>query len=239
MAGVWVLLMMAMLGTEKAVELPKQLARHQSSRTLVTISENGTAPVTASARELNRAEAGDEPATLLWPTRTTRLSSTFGYRINPLTGENQLHRGVDVPAPCGTEVVAVEEGVVTFADWTDTAGNTISITHEGGWITRYAHLSKLRVHAGDRVEAGALIGFSGDTGTLSTGPHLHFEIWTGHTAVDPMAFRFRVMTGTAAPSPAVACGASKQPAAAAVGSMEVPKHDDIEAQYAALVHHRR
>jgi murein DD-endopeptidase MepM/ murein hydrolase activator NlpD len=234
--------MMAVLGTEKPVELPKQLARHQSSRTLVTISENGNAPVTqarASAQRAEVGEAGDESATLLWPTRSTRLSSGFGYRVNPVTGENQLHRGVDIPVPCGTEVVAVEEGVVTFADWTDTSGNTISITHEGGWITRYAHLSKLRVHAGQRVDAGATLGFSGDTGTLSSGPHLHLEIWTGHTAVDPMAFRFRVLTGTPAPSPVVACGASRQAAQAAVGSMELPKHDDIEAQYAALVHHRR
>jgi murein DD-endopeptidase MepM/ murein hydrolase activator NlpD len=238
-AGFWVLIMSAVLGTEKDVELPKQLARHQSSQTLVWISENRDVPVTAPARNrMMRGETGSEVATLLWPTRTTRLSSTFGWRVNPVTGENQIHRGVDIPAPCGTEVRAVEDGVVTFADWTDSSGNTLSVTHEGGWITRYAHLSKLTVLAGQRVAAGELIGFTGDTGKLCTGPHLHFEIWTGHTAVDPMAFRFREQTGPAVTVAAAACGTSRRAATNAVGSMDVPRSSEVEAQYSQLVGHR-
>jgi murein DD-endopeptidase MepM/ murein hydrolase activator NlpD len=233
-AGAWVLVMALVLGTERKVELPAQLAKHHLAGPLVTISENTDPRYVPASREdaMARVDA-TEPASLLWPTRTTRLSSTFGYRINPITGEGQLHRGVDVPAPCGSEVVAVEEGTVTFAEWTESSGNTISIAHEGGWVTRYAHLSRLAVHAGQHVAAGAHLGLTGDTGALSTGPHLHFEIWSGKSAVDPMAFRYRELRSAPAPSTAVACGKARPATAVAMGSMETP--NSIEAKYASII----
>jgi murein DD-endopeptidase MepM/ murein hydrolase activator NlpD len=216
--GVWVLLMSAVAGTERAVQLPDQLKKHHTQRPLVTISENGgDTRSMPTAQQDALAPISDEPASLLWPVRGTHLSSTFGFRINPITGEGQVHRGVDVPVPCGSEVVAVEEGTVTFAEWTAGGGNTVGIAHDGGWVTRYAHLARLAVRPGQHVSAGQLLGDSGDTGAFSTGPHLHFEIWSGHTAVDPMAFNYRQQSGVAHPATAVACG--KQ-AATAMGSAD-------------------
>jgi murein DD-endopeptidase MepM/ murein hydrolase activator NlpD len=242
--GCWVLVMTFVLGSTRPVVLPKQLASRHVSGPIVTISANTWTE--ADARPQRPVEAGsdDQSASLMWPTRVARLSSTFGYRINPISHEGQVHQGIDVPAPCGTEVVAAEEGIVTVAEWTHTAGNIVVIAHDGGWVTRYLHLSRSRVHAGQRVGAGELIAFSGDTGSMSTGPHLHFEVWSGKTAVDPMSFRYRALGGTAHPL-AVVCEKTSRPqlAAAPTLSRSEPEADpaaaSVEQMYARLVAPRR
>lgn len=134
--------------------------------------------------------AAAEKVMLTWPIRALKLSSGFGHRVHPVTGDRRLHRGVDVPAPCGTEVVAVEDGTVIFSDWTDSAGNVIKLSHDGGWQTVYMHLARTLVAPGMKVKAGELLALSGSTGRLTTGPHLHFEIHKGTSPFNPLAFYF-------------------------------------------------
>ncbi|KRE45502.1 M23 family metallopeptidase [Paenibacillus sp. Soil522] len=128
------------------------------------------------------------PGEFLWPVPGIyRLTSTFGLRVHPVTGEHSFHDGIDIGAPKGHDVLAAKSGVVTLAeeDW-GTAGNTIIIQH-GSEETRYYHLSAFDVTAGMYVPAGEKIGEVGSTGR-STGPHLHFEVRINGEPVNPMMF---------------------------------------------------
>jgi len=102
-------------------------------------------------------------------------ASGFGYRIDPFTGQQAMHEGIDFIIDTGTPVVAAAGGVVQFAGFHPQYGNMIDIDHGSDLVTRYAHLSKLTVKEGDVVQRGRRIGDSGNTGR-STGPHLHFEV---------------------------------------------------------------
>lgn len=108
------------------------------------------------------------------PLEYSRVSSGFATRMHPILKEWQRHRGVDYTAPSGTPVRAVADGVVEFAGVRNGYGNVIEIRHGGERSTLYAHLSRLDVRPGQRVEQGARIGAVGATG-WATGPHLHFE----------------------------------------------------------------
>lgn len=128
------------------------------------------------------------PGEFLWPVPGIyRLTSTFGLRVHPVTGEHSFHDGIDIGAPKGHDVLAANSGVVILAekDW-GTAGHTI-IIQNGSEETRYYHLSAFDVTAGMYVTAGEKIGEVGSTGR-STGPHLHFEIRLSGNLVNPMMF---------------------------------------------------
>ncbi len=118
------------------------------------------------------------------PLASGRISSPFGYRRHPVTGEWKLHSGIDLAAPEGTPVMASSSGKVNFAGNKGSYGNVIFIDHEGGNQTRYAHLSKIAVSTGQMVKGGQIIGYVGSTGR-ATGPHLHFEYRVGGKPVDP------------------------------------------------------
>jgi murein DD-endopeptidase MepM/ murein hydrolase activator NlpD len=109
-----------------------------------------------------------------------RYSSGFGYRWG------RMHTGIDYSAPQGTSVRAADSGVVTSVGWNGAYGKEIIVNH-GGFITRYAHLSTYKVSVGDRVHRGDVIAGSGNTGN-STGPHLHFEVIVGGTALNPALY---------------------------------------------------
>jgi len=119
-------------------------------------------------------------------TTTAPLSSKFGWRQDPLTGEARFHHGVDIAVAYGHDVKAAADGVVSFAGVQNGYGNTVVIDHEGGKQTRYAHLSQELVRAGDVVSEGQVLGKSGNSGR-STGPHLHFEMLVNGRPVDPVA----------------------------------------------------
>lgn len=105
------------------------------------------------------------------------ISSVFGYRIHPITGEERFHQGTDIAAPEGTPVLAAWEGRVEIAGWLGGLGFAVVISHDNGSReTRYGHLSQILVEPGQTVSKGQPIGLVGSTG-MSTGPHLHFEIW--------------------------------------------------------------
>ncbi|MBC8130722.1 MAG: peptidoglycan DD-metalloendopeptidase family protein [Rhizobiaceae bacterium] len=115
------------------------------------------------------------------------MTSTFGPRRHPILKSVRLHKGVDWAAPTGTPVVAAFAGTIGYAGGGEDYGNLVKIEHAGGRETRYAHLSRFAegLAAGTVVEAGTTIGYVGTTG-LSTGPHLHFELYAGGSAIDPL-----------------------------------------------------
>ena len=121
------------------------------------------------------------------PVNTGWFSSNFGWRIDPFTGRNTFHEGVDFIAEIGSTVVAAGGGVVVYSDNNSEYGSMIEIDHGNGLVTRYAHLSKRMVKIGDVVLRGGKIGEVGNTGR-STGPHLHFEVRFKGASQNPVRF---------------------------------------------------
>lgn len=114
----------------------------------------------------------------------TRISSPYGYRPHPITGTRKLHTGIDYAAPYGTAIYAAEDGKVLTSGWINGYGYTVTINHGGGYVTLYAHCSKLLVSAGQTVTKGQTIAKVGSTGN-STGNHLHFEVKVNGAAQNP------------------------------------------------------
>lgn len=126
---------------------------------------------------------------LSWPVAPgTRVSSPFGWREHPILGRGQLHTGVDLSVPEGTNVKVVSDGVVRRASEDAVNGRIVVVDHGHGVWTAYCHNSRLLVAVGQRVRAGEVISESGNTGR-STGPHLHYQLELGHKPMDPFAFR--------------------------------------------------
>ncbi|RTZ44756.1 M23 family metallopeptidase [Candidimonas sp. SYP-B2681] len=115
------------------------------------------------------------------------LSSSFGWRRNPVTGRHAMHEGLDFAAPKGTPIHAASGGVVTEAGYRPDYGKLVEINHGNGLLTRYAHASAINVKRGDLVEKGHLIARVGSTGR-STGAHLHFEVRMAGHPLDPTLF---------------------------------------------------
>ena len=127
------------------------------------------------------------PPTYIKPISGGRLSSNFGRRKAPTKGASSYHKGVDWSVPVGTAVFASCGGTVAKAGWGSGYGYCVYINHEDGRQTRYGHLSKVLVKAGQTVKQGERIALSGNTG-VSTGPHLHFEILIGGSQVNPLKY---------------------------------------------------
>jgi murein DD-endopeptidase MepM/ murein hydrolase activator NlpD len=115
------------------------------------------------------------------------IASGFGARTDPINGHRAVHSGIDFDAPMGSNIMSVADGVVTFAGVRSGYGNVIEIDHGNGYMTRYAHASRLLAHVGQRVHAGETVAKVGSTGR-STGPHCHFEVWLHGRAVNPIAY---------------------------------------------------
>jgi murein DD-endopeptidase MepM/ murein hydrolase activator NlpD len=108
----------------------------------------------------------------------SRTSSGFGMRYHPVLHRKIFHKGCDIPMPLGTPVYPSRSGAVVFAGWKEGYGNVVEMRHNDGSMTRYGHLSRVNVSAGETVQRSkSLLGNVGSTG-MSTGPHLHFEIIT-------------------------------------------------------------
>ena len=115
------------------------------------------------------------------------VTSPFGDRVHPIFGTVRMHFGVDFDGETGDPIVAAADGVVLFSGWRNGYGNTIMISHGGGWTTLYAHQTDNNVSVGQEVAGGELIGWVGSTG-WSTGSHLHFEVRRDGVALDPAGF---------------------------------------------------
>jgi len=123
--------------------------------------------------EQKRGEQAARPHA--WPSEHGWLSSNYGMRADPFTGERARHNGVDIANRFGAPVLSASRGIVTFAGKMKDFGHMVEVDHGYGYITRYGHMSALAVQAGDEVEDGQMVGRIGSSGR-STGPHLHYEV---------------------------------------------------------------
>lgn len=126
------------------------------------------------------------PLRLRWPVDRAGVSSFFGLRRDPFSHSWRMHRGLDLVAPEGRVVGAAAAGFVVHAGWFQGYGLMVEVRHPGGLTTRYSHLALVTCSAGEAVEPGQPLGLVGATGR-ATGPHLHFEVWRGGQARDPLA----------------------------------------------------
>ncbi len=130
-----------------------------------------------------------QPSKLLprfaWPVEPVIITSVFGSRRHPITRRERNHLGLDLAAREGQIVSASAVGVVLRAGWNGDHGLQVVVEHEGDVLTRYSHLSQVLVGPGERVEQGDVLGLAGKTG-LSTGVHLHFELWRDGRPMDPL-----------------------------------------------------
>ncbi|MFN4113517.1 MAG: peptidoglycan DD-metalloendopeptidase family protein [Sphingomonadaceae bacterium] len=131
---------------------------------------------------------GEQRAGLLAPV-SGRISSNFGMRRHPILGYLRMHSGMDFAAGYGTPIVAVTDGRVSGAGRMGGCGIAVRLEHGGGLATRYCHMSRMAVRAGQSVRRGQVIGYVGSTG-LSTGAHLHYEMYRGGRAVNPASVSF-------------------------------------------------
>ena len=115
------------------------------------------------------------------------LTSSFGVRNDPFNGRRARHNGIDIPGPIGTPIYATADGIIGRAQWVNGYGNFVEIEHGNAIETRYGHMSRLNVTAGQHVHRGDVVGFMGSTGR-STGSHLHYEVRIGGAPVNPVPF---------------------------------------------------
>ena len=122
-----------------------------------------------------------------WPVEGGHISSSFGSRNHPRSGDHQFHSGVDIAADPGKPVIATADGIVSFSGWSGGSGNLVALEHGFGYSTYYAHNKMLVVKVGQKVKRGDIIGYIGSTGN-STGPHVHYEVWRDSKPMDPSAY---------------------------------------------------
>jgi murein DD-endopeptidase MepM/ murein hydrolase activator NlpD len=176
-------------------------AHYDSSRRILFIGAGAPAE-TAPVGEITVSRASDlvgRQLRLVWTARSgsagsgalptsmpvaARMSSGFGLRTHPTLGGTRMHSGIDLAAAAGTPIVATSDGRVDTASWNGGYGLFVSLDHGGGVETRYGHMSRLNVAAGQEVRKGQVIGYVGSTGR-STGPHLHYEVRKNGRPVNP------------------------------------------------------
>jgi murein DD-endopeptidase MepM/ murein hydrolase activator NlpD len=149
--------------------------------------EQRTSQLGALERVLLRQELREQIVPDGRPVLRGFLSSGFGWRQDPFTGRSALHKGIDFAGDHGDAIIAVGAGVVSFAGVKEGYGYTVEVTHGDGYVTRYAHNSRLTVRVGDLVARGQQIARMGSTGR-STGTHLHFEVLRNGAPVNPLAY---------------------------------------------------
>ena len=170
--------------------------------------DNGQLVLPAASKLANAPSASTyRPSSVSIPSRMpvngAALTSGYGMRVHPVLGGRRQHKGIDMAEPVGSPVYATADGMVSRADWFSSYGLYISLEHGGNIQTRYGHLSRLNVAAGQSVHKGDLIGYVGTTGR-STGPHLHYEVRIGGVAVNPVPYlQGGVRTAVASPTPFV------------------------------------
>ncbi|MFW5730046.1 MAG: peptidoglycan DD-metalloendopeptidase family protein [Desulfonatronovibrionaceae bacterium] len=148
---------------------------------------------TAGQKQTPKVDSGDDLPPLHTPV-SGRISSDFGWRQDPFTGEKAWHAGVDYAVAENSPVEACWPGRVIFSGEHGGYGNKVVIEHAGGWQSVYAHNKENLVREGDQVDAGQQIALSGNTGR-STGPHLHFELRQNDLAWNPVMIKERLLAG--------------------------------------------
>ena len=173
-------------GTEVAADMPLE--------DLLTGLDDVQARFDASGRQLGVMESllfdrqlENNALPVRSPVRRSYITSGFGYRADPFGRGRALHKGIDFDANVGDPVMAVADGVVSYSGTQSGYGHTIEVDHGNGYMTRYAHNSRLTVKSGDLVRAGQQVARAGSSGR-STGAHVHFEVWENGRVVNPRKF---------------------------------------------------
>ena len=169
---------------------PQNLSLPEFTRQLDQVSqhkENRTDYLGILESQLFDAKVKKKLMPTIPPVDTTWSASSFGWRIDPITGMQAMHEGIDFISDVGTPIFAAAGGLVTVAEFHHQYGNMVEIDHGNDFVTRYAHASKLLVKVGDVVQRGRKIAEVGATGRV-TGPHLHFEVRYRGAAQDPSRF---------------------------------------------------
>lgn len=190
--------------TNLILSLEEDIANRRAEYDAILAAEDqANAEIAELVAELERQRAEEEAArnpggggggsavgngNFIWPCPScTYITSRFGLRIHPITGDRKSHNGLDIGAGYGAAIVAADGGTVSWADVKGGYGNCVMINHGNGYVTLYGHMSSIAVSNGQSVSQGDTIGYVGSTG-LSTGPHLHFEIHSGGGLIDPEQF---------------------------------------------------
>jgi murein DD-endopeptidase MepM/ murein hydrolase activator NlpD len=169
----------------KAAAAKAEAARRAAAAAKAKAKSSSSVSSSSSSSEY---AGGDGP--FLLPVGSVRISSGYGKRTHPVTGEvGKMHTGVDFAVPQGTDIHAADSGTVLVAEWWSGYGYCVIIDHGGGVWTLYGHIREggIKVSVGDRVSRGQVIAESGATGRV-TGPHLHFEVRVDGKTVDPMPY---------------------------------------------------
>ena len=164
----------------------EEIALHQK----IEEYQKQIAEIEKEIRLLALANIGEEyvGGTMAWPVPGyTRITSSFGMRTHPITGVYKLHTGVDIGAPMGSQFIAANDGIVTYAGWNTAYGMMVIVDHGGGITTLYAHGSEILVNVGDTIYQGHPVLKVGSTG-YSTGPHAHFEVRINGDYVEPLDY---------------------------------------------------
>ena len=166
----------------------------QAGQVLYAAIERGGAPKTqlmrwgSEGRFYEASGEGEERSGLARPVPGA-VSSGYGMRRHPILGYRRMHAGMDFRARRGTPIVSVSDGRVISAGRAGGCGITVKVQHAGDLATRYCHMSRMAVRRGDNVKRGQVIGYVGSTG-LSTGPHLHYEMYRGGKSINPASVKF-------------------------------------------------
>jgi murein DD-endopeptidase MepM/ murein hydrolase activator NlpD len=177
-------------GAQSATMPPQNLTLAQFNEKVASLSlqmENRSDMLGVLEAQLFEQAVKKKAMPTMMPVSSPYNASSFGFRIDPFTGMQAMHEGIDFITDVGTPVVAAAGGVVQFAGFHPQYGNVIDIDHGNDLVTRYAHLSKVLVKEGDVLQRGRHIADSGTTGR-STGPHLHFEVRYRGMAQNPVKF---------------------------------------------------
>lgn len=161
---------------------PEAYAQHETRSVAIVEAATGTSGL---CEQVSVGGSGKWKAPL--PAKALVSGSPFGMRVHPITGTSRMHEGTDFAAPQGTPIFSMSSGRVAHAGPMGGYGNLVIVDHGGGITTRYAHMSRLDVKAGERVKPGQTVGAVGSTGQ-STGAHLHLEVRVREEAVDPFAW---------------------------------------------------
>lgn len=121
-----------------------------------------------------------------WPIKGN-VTSEYGRRMHPRTGDEDHHTGIDISSAPGNPVTATAEGIVSFSGWNGGSGNLVVLEHGFGYSTFYAHNKMNIAHVGQRIKRGDVVAYLGSTGN-ATGPHLHYEVWQNGSPVNPRSF---------------------------------------------------
>lgn len=185
--------------TQLILSLEEDIANRQAEYDAILAAEDAAnARIDELVAELERQHAAEAAANnpggavgngnFIWPCPScTYITSRFGPRIHPVTGAYKNHTGLDIGAGYGAAIVAADGGTVILADVNGGYGNCVMIDHGNGYVTLYGHMSSYAVSEGQSVSQGDTVGYVGSTG-VSTGPHLHFEVRSGGSRIDPEQF---------------------------------------------------